>query len=429
MTMFQRIRRAPGPPRPGHVEDMTCPFHLAPPIFPPVNVFALLTGLAAAAPWWLAPIVLARRLRSTPSLDSISDVPPSQGAPRVSVILPARNEASHIADCVRAIRRSTWPDLELVVIDDHSTDGTGDLARSAAEGDPRVVIIPAPDLPDGWFGKQWACEVGAAQSTGSLLLFTDADTRHAPDLITRLVAARVQRGAELMSVAGRQDMLTIWERAVQPTVFLMILMRYGGTDALEHASRASDVVANGQCFVISRTAYDAVGRHRAVRDYVAEDVMMAQAVWRAGGRVSLVLGVRQLRTRMYDGLSALMQGWGKNVYAGGRFAMRGGAAGRALYPFLLMAFPLALLAPFVTLLIASLFALSGATGITTWVAWSVCASLGVLYTFGVANHLNFDPIRRAFLAPLGASILLVICLRAIGRGRNVEWKGRDYRAA
>ncbi len=387
-------------------------------------------GVLTAAPWWLAPVLLTRRLRSTPSLDTFSDVPPPPTtAPRVSIILPARNEAAHIGDCVRAIRQSTWPNLELVVIDDHSTDGTGDLARAAADGDPRVTIIPAPDLPEGWFGKQWACEVGAAQSTGSLLLFTDADTRHAPDLVTRLVAARTTRAAELMSVAGRQDMLTIWERAVQPSVFSMILLRYGGTTTLERARRASDVIANGQCFLLSRDAYDRVGRHRAVRSYVAEDVMMAQAVWRSGARVSLVLGVGQLRTRMYDSLSALMRGWGKNVYAGGRFAMRGGALGRALYPVVLIAFPLALLLPFAALLVSGVASLLGTVELTAWLVWSILASLGVLSTFAIANALNRDPIIRALLAPLGAAVLLVICLSAIARGRSVEWKGRDYQAA
>jgi hypothetical protein len=161
-------------------------------------------------------------------------------------------------------------------------------------------------------------------------------------------------------------LLTIWERAVQPSVFSLILLRYGGTTALERASRASDVVANGQCFMISREGYDAIGRHEAVRHFVAEDVMMAQAVWSSGRRVSLMLGIRQLRTRMYDSLPALMRGWGKNVYAGGRFAMRGGAAGRGLYPLLLLAFPLLLLAPFVALPVALAALALGASAALPW---------------------------------------------------------------
>lgn len=389
-----------------------------------------LTAFGATAPWWTAPLLLATRLSNTSSLNDYASEPPPT-PPRVSIVLPARNEATHITECVRSIADSTWPDLELIVVDDHSTDGTGDLARSIAAESPRMSIrvINAPDLPAGWFGKQWACESGAAVATGSLLLFTDADTRHAPDLVARLVSARARRGAELMSVAGRQDMHTVWERAVQPSVFSMILLRYGGTDALESAKHETDVIANGQCFMISRTAYDAVGRHRAVKSFVAEDVMMAQTVWRAGGRVSLVLGVTQLRTRMYDSLPALLRGWGKNVYAGGRFAMRGGTLGRALYPVLLPLFPLLMFLPFVTLSVAGVQWLRGNSDMMWWTLSSALATIGVLGTFAVANHMNRDPLRRALLAPLGALVLFFICVAAVVRGRRVSWKDRQYNAA
>ncbi len=400
----------------------------------PTDPFVL--ALLAAIPWWLSPAVLLARLRSTPSLRDVStDAPQRFPTSRVSIILPARNEAAHIAACVRSILASTWPDLELIVVDDHSTDGTATLARDAAGGDPRLTLVSAPDLPSGWFGKQWACHCGAARATGTLLLFTDADTRHAPDLVTRLVRMRESRGAELMSVAGHQAMGTVWERAVQPCVFTLILLRYGGTDSVERARSASDVVANGQCFMLSRTGYDTLGGHEAVRDFVAEDLMMAQAVWTNGGRVSLVLGIEQLSTRMYDGLASLVEGWGKNVYAGGRFAMRGGAIGRALYPVLLLAFPSALLAPFLgiaTVLLLFLLSLTGSPALvgesfrTPLAVWSMLTSIAVLVTFAAANRLNGDPMRRALLAPLGALVLLVICAFAVVRGRNVRWKGRGY---
>ncbi len=398
-------------------------------------------ALLAALPWWLPPAILLARLRSTPSLRDVPAEPPDRSvASTVSIILPARNESAHIAACVRSILASSWPALELIVVDDHSTDGTASLARDAAAGDLRFTLVSAPDLPTGWFGKQWACQTGARHATGDLLLFTDADTRHAPDLVTRLVRMRELRRAELMSVAGHQAMATVWERAVQPCVFTLILLRYGGTTSVENARAASDVVANGQCFMLSRGKYDALGGHEAVRDFVAEDLMMAQAVWSEGGRVSLVLGIEQLSTRMYDGLASLIEGWGKNVYAGGRFAMRGGAVGRALYPLLLLTFPTGLLAPFIgigAVIAIALLSLTGMspTGIpapfsetvrTALAVWSVLTGLAVLLTFAAANRLNGDPVRRALLAPLGALVLLVICAFAVARGRNVRWKGRGY---
>lgn len=381
---------------------------------------SLPAAVSAALLWWVVPALLARRVRTTPRLRDVPDQPPAN-PPRVSIILPARNEAAHIEACVGSIRQSTWPNLELIVVDDHSTDGTGALARTAAADDPRIRVVEAPDLPPGWFGKQWACQSGAAHATGDLLLFTDADTRHARDLVTRSVMLREQRGAELFSVAGRQDMETVWEQAVQPSVYTLILVRYGGAAHLERAAHPRDVVANGQCFLMSRAMYDRLGGHAAVRGYVVEDLMMAQAVLTAGGVVSMGLGIQQLRTRMYDGLGPLMKGWGKNLFAGGRHAMWGGAFGRrVVYPLLLLAFPFAILGPFLSI------ALGAVIGSTAWLAFGLAASLAVLLAFGIANWINDDPIWRAVYAPLGGAVLFVICLQAILRGNRVEWKGREY---
>ena len=397
------------------------------PGLPSVSLLGAASAALAATPWLAAPIVLARRLRTTPSLDDI-DLAGTTAAPtpRVSIVLPARNEAVHIAACVRSIRASTWPDLELIVVDDHSTDGTGDLAREAAAGDPRVTIVNAQDLPPGWFGKQWACQSGAAHATGSLLLFTDADTRHAPDLVGCMVRMRERRGAELLSVAGHQAMGTVWERAVQPSVFTLILTRYGGADAMERATNPRDVVANGQCFILSRRVYDAIGGHEPVRGFVAEDVMMAQAIQARGDRVSLALGIGQLSTRMYDGLSSLMKGWGKNMYAGGRHAMWWGAVGQRLYPLFLLSFPLGVLMPFVALAWCVVAMLLGGAASTALLLWSAATSAAILTSFAAANRLNGDPIRRALLAPLGGAIVLAICVSAIARGNNVRWKDRGY---
>jgi chlorobactene glucosyltransferase len=378
---------------------------------------------ALAAPWWATPLLLAWRTRTTPTLEQVPDTAPAD-APLVSIILPARNEAVHIGDCVGSILRSTWPNLELIVIDDHSTDGTGDLARAAGAGDPRLTVLQAPDMPDGWFGKQWACWTGQQTARGSLLLFTDADTRHAPDLVARMVRMRELRGAELFSVAGRQEMVTIWEKAVQPSVFTLIFARYGGAEQLERAAHPREVVANGQCFLLSRAMYDRIDGHAAVRAFVAEDLMLAQAVVRAGGRVSMALGVRQLRTRMYDGLPSLMKGWRKNLYAGGRHAMWGGAlARRFVYPLLLLSFPLLLLTPF------AILAWGLATGGAASITFGVVSGGALLAAFAISNVLNGDAAWRAIYAPLGGAILLVIVLQAIVRGDRVEWKGRAYHSA
>src|SRR5438046_9799692 len=144
--------------------------------------------IAWSLPWVLGPIVgLARALRSR-SLDDESEVPPNP-APLVSVIIPARNERRNIEKCLRSVLSTTYPALEVIVVDDHSTDGTGDVARALTREDARARVITAPELAPGWFGKQWACATGARGARGTLLLVIDADTWHAPDLIPRAVNA------------------------------------------------------------------------------------------------------------------------------------------------------------------------------------------------------------------------------------------------
>ncbi len=391
----------------------------------------MLIALCLALPWLLTPLVVLARLRGTPHLERLDDAPPDD-PPAVSVVLPARNEAAHIGACVRALCATTWPEWELIVVDDHSEDGTGALAREAAHGDPRVRVLDAPPLPDGWFGKQWACHTGMQQAHGTLLLFTDADTRHAPTLVGRLVRAQRERRADLISVSGTQEMRTFWERAIQPVVFALILTRFGGARALEAARSPADVVANGQCFLVTREAYDAVGGHDAVRGTVAEDLMLAQRMVAAGRRVSLVLGRDDLSTRMYDGLASIARGWRKNVYAGGRLAMKGGALGRVLFPLALVGFPLAIALPFVVLPAAAV-APALLTAPPPWalplLAWSAAGSLAMLLAFAGAARFGRTPITRALLAPIGALAFAVICAQAVARGRSVEWKGRAYTSA
>lgn len=344
-------------------------------------------------------------------------------APRLSVVVPARNEARNVGRCVASILASTYPAFEVIVVDDHSSDGTGDIARTTGAGDPRLRVITNPPLPSGWFGKQWACATGAAAARGELLLFTDADTHHAPELAARAVNALRRDEADLLTVAGRQETHSFWERLLQPQILWILLARYGGTESVSHARRAEDVIANGQFMLFTREAYDAIGGHAAVRDKVAEDLALAQQLFRAGRRVVLVRGEDELSTHMYASLGELVRGWGKNVYAGGLDAMPGGAVGRLLFPFVLPLVPLMAVAPWVTLGLWFAGLLGGA-----WMLWSViCVVASLVWWALIYRGFEQRPL-FALLYPVGAAVVLYIMLGAIVRGRRVGWKGREYMA-
>jgi chlorobactene glucosyltransferase len=377
--------------------------------------------LLAAAPWLAGLLLVLWRVRQSRSLASY-DASPLADSLLLSVIVPARDEAANIGRCVRSILQSTYPVLEVIVVDDHSTDATSTLAREAGAGDVRLRVAPAPDLPRGWLGKQWACAHGASLARGEVLCFTDADTVHAPDLHVRSVRALLARNADLLSVAGRQELGTFWERLVQPQIFSILFARYGGSEVVSNAKRPEDVIANGQYLLVRRAAYDALGGHASVRGKVAEDLGLAMRAKREGMRVHLILGPDQLVTRMYQSLGALLRGWMKNVYAGGIEALPEGRGFQALFPILLLSPLIVWLAPLVALVFA-LFG-AGSEGLETW---SIVTSAVMLVWWLMAYTLIGRRPWYAFLAPIGNLVLGYIFVRAIARGRQVEWKGREYR--
>ena len=371
-------------------------------------------------PWIVPPLVVLVRGRRSRSLGDVSAEPP-RDAPLVSVVIPARNERRNIERCVRSVLATRYPALEVIVVDDHSTDGTGDIARAIARDDDRVRVVNAPELPPDWFGKQWACATGARAARGTLLLFTDADTRHAADLLPRAVNAARERGADLFTVAGDQEMHSFWERVIQPQVFALISIRYGGTEQVSSAKRPADAIANGQFILVRRDTYDAMRGHDVVRDCVAEDLALAQEWVRAGRRVVMMLALDQLSTHMYASLRELVGGWRKNIFAGGRHATLGGRVGRAAYPVFLLGAPLFGLAPVIVLLLSAVGALSSA-----WLTWStVVVAATVAFWLAIYRFMR-APVLYAFAYPLGLAMLFYIAAGAVARGNRVEWKSRRY---
>jgi chlorobactene glucosyltransferase len=382
-----------------------------------------LVPLLLAAPWIIGPIVTLVRVRISRSLDDEPAEPPLD-PPLVSLVIPARNEARNIRRCVESALGSRYPRLEVIVVDDHSTDETGTIAAELASSDARLRVITPPVLPAGWFGKQWACAAGAAAAHGELLGFMDADTWQAPDLVTRVVHAMRARDSDLLSVAGMQELGSFWERMIQPQIFAIMLQRFGGTELVNRSRNVSQKIANGQCIWVRRDTYDVLGGHAAVKHEVAEDLALAQLWFRSGRTVTLVLGLSQLSTRMYTSLRELIDGWGKNIYAGGRKAMPLGAVGRAIFPLLLVTPGLFGVVPPIVLALGLLGVVGSAA--LTWAAIATTANL--VWWLLVYAWLRLSPV-YALLHPLGAAMVLYIALGAIVRGRRVRWKEREYHAA
>ena len=339
----------------------------------------------------------------------------------MSVIVPARNEAGTIETVVRTVLASEYPDLELIVVDDRSTDATAAIVERIAATDRRLRLVHGAELPDGWYGKPWACVQGWRSATGDALVFTDADTRHAPELLPRAVSALAVHGDGIVTVSPRQLCLSFWERLVMPQIWLLLGIRYH-PKAVSRARRARDVIANGQFIMVSRTAYESVGTHETVRAEVAEDLALAQAFHAAGRPIFFAFATELMETRMYESLPHLIEGWSKNIFLGGRRSFPDEPLLRSLVPLALSGAMVFWLVPIAALLLA-------VAGLAP--AWFVepagmAATLSAGFWVSMSVAMRIPP-QYGLGYPLGAAVMLYIVLRsALRGGRRVEWKGRVY---
>lgn len=242
-------------------------------------------------------------------------LPLPDSPPLVSLCIPARNEADVIAETVRSHLNQTYPHFEVLILDDHSDDGTADNARAAAAGDSRLRVLHGQPLPPGWMGKNWACQQMAEVARGDIIIFTDADVRWQRAALTALVEMMTRNQADLQTVWSTQTSVTPAERLTVPLMALVI-GSYLPVVLTHYAPYPSTAAANGQCMAWRRSAYDRIGGHTAVSDNVLEDVTMARMVKRAGLRLRMADGNRQITCRMYTGWHSVRDGYAKNILAG-----------------------------------------------------------------------------------------------------------------
>lgn len=256
-------------------------------------------------------LVWMSRLRETfvaPRRDPfLTPDPDSEGELPVSVIVPARDEEANIAPCFTSLLAQSAPPAELLVVDDRSTDGTARVVRALASEEPRLRLLATEGLPEGWTGKNNACRVGYEASTQPWLLFTDADTTHAPGSLASALAFAEERKLDALSLLPRLEARSFWEQVVQPML--------GGVCVLWYpALRVNDpsdptVFASGQYFLVRREAYLAVGGHNECRGALLEDIAMARALKKSQRRFFLGYGTAMVATRMYTSLGNLWAGW------------------------------------------------------------------------------------------------------------------------
>ena len=354
----------------------------------------------------------------------VKPVPAPTSAPKVSVCIPARNEETNIRRCVEAALRQDYPDFEVIVLDDRSTDSTLTLLKEIASRDSRLLPISGSDLPEGWAGKPHALYQASALAKGEWLCFVDADTFLAPNALSAVYAKAVETQADLFTVMTKQILGSFWERTVMPLVMTALSVGFSPRKVNDPSRR--DAVANGQFIFIKRSIYDLVGGHEKIKDQIVEDKALSENVKWNGHRLVVANGMQLISTRMYTSLETMWEGWTKNIYLGLRD-----------HPSMLLLGAFGATLALLAALFLPVWPLLGVTWYLRGGGWmALLVVIEALFVWGylifirarVAQEMEI-PRWYAFTTPLGAGVFAAMMLTSAWKvisGQGVTWRGRKY---
>jgi chlorobactene glucosyltransferase len=343
---------------------------------------------------------------------------PMVAPPSVSVLIPARDEVTTIASCVTSLLDQRYPQFEVIVLDDASTDGTTERLASLSAANPRLTVIHATDdPPPGWNGKSFACQRLAARAAGEWLLFTDADTLHEPESLAVGIARALTLDVDLLSVFPAQRCATWGERVM--VSFVIDFLPLIGLDLRAMWCGASGrTAANGQYLLARAASYRAIGGHASVRGALIDDFALAGRFRACGFRIALVDGTSMLSCRMYRSFRDVWAGFSKNLLG----ALTASSARRLPIwwaPIFAWGYASVFVMPFVGLLVAKRRAMA------------VVEIAGLLLVRGLVGWSLHRPAHEVVTTPLAAWAVPLLGLLALyrrWRRAPVVWKGRAYAA-
>jgi chlorobactene glucosyltransferase len=337
------------------------------------------------------------------------------GLPMVSVCVPARNEERGIRACLLSLLEQDYPQFEVIVVNDHSTDRTSELINSL--NDSRLIALEGADLPAGWLGKPFALHQAYQKAKGDILLFTDADPVFEPHALRTAVFTLRERELDALTLMPKTEFGSFWERAVQPVIFGFIasLTRFKNVNNPDSKS----AMGFGAFLMFKRSVYEAIGGHEGGNADVLEDVLIAKRLKKAGFKLLVADAKSLFSIRMYYGFREIWTGWRKNIF----LAMKRSVPRALYYVLMVLAF---LLTPY---LILGWNVMAG-TGVW-WTGLSLC---GVTMVSAAAiktcDEMGLNRI-NACLFPIGAVVMAAIMINSMIQTlvfSRVEWRGRVYSA-
>ena len=344
--------------------------------------------------------------------------------PLVSVLIPARNEEANIGECLASVVTQDYSNIEILVLDDNSSDGTAQIVNEIANGDKRVRLIRGKPLPDNWAGKCYACHQLSQNAAGEWLLFLDADTVSKPHMISGTLEIARRENIALLSGFPRQCVSGLTQKIVIPILFYFIIMSWFPLWWFHRSKKSLPTLAIGQFLLFKREDYMRIGGHQVVKSRIMEDVFFGLEMSKHGGRTLSVDLSKTITTRMYNNISSMTEGCVKWFYSVA-----------ALSPIALVGFFLAayifFLAPFYWMLAGPFHDVAM---VDPWVSWGfiILSQITLILLMRIITDLYFrgSPLSVIF-HPLGMAFLILTVLYAVGRravGAGVAWKERVYQS-
>ncbi len=388
-------------------------------------ILTIITSLLYFALFFLL-ITSVILLRNRYDLTPLFTAEQQENIPKISVCIPARNEADNVGVLLESLRSQNWTNFEVHVLDDRSSDQTFEVAESYRQKNPeKFFIYKGQEKPSGWFGKAWACHQLQQKCDGDILLFLDADTRLQPETLKGVAASFRKYDLDMLTVWPLQQLETFWENVLIPLVYyaLMTLLPaiYVYRDPRWMPApwrkffRSKFAAANGQCLAFKKEAYETIGGHESVKDHIVEDVQLAKRIKQEGFVLRMFSGIGSISCRMYRNQNEIFDGFRKNFLAG---------FNNSLLVFILsgLLHLIVYILPFITIIAAfftgnsELFFLSAAS-----------ISLILIHRLIISIWYDMNPI-YAFTHPVGVlwfQLLGVLKIMDHISDKPVQWKGRD----
>jgi chlorobactene glucosyltransferase len=363
---------------------------------------------------------MIKSLKQSPMLEPITKSPISK-IPKVSVILPARNEEKYIAKCLDSLLNQDYQNFEIIAINDSSTDRTIDIMyQYATQG--TIVVVDSKPKPDGWAGKNWACYQGYLKATGDVFLFTDADTVHSPSTMSLAIANLLEQNLDALTAIPKLLCQDIWTKITLPVLSNFLHSRFSALRVNDPKTKTGYFF--GSFFIITRSTYETIGTHKIVKHELVEDGALGSRVKEGKFRMKMVRGERHIDAiwardfkTLWDGLRRLML----SIYSQDR--IRASLMAVAVFfllfePFVLLPYSLLMYRAINHLVTHILMDINFATIIVIFIANIIQSKFGM-----------FQNPLYALASPLGGAVISICFISSIVDAKKrgaVSWRGRQY---